>query len=229
MPIDYEVHLYRRMKNLKQKDLEVASYIEEFHKLSLRSGHREDEKENVAKYLNVLKFNIQDETSPMNPKIVDKLFQMDLRVEDKLRRKGEKHGRGRGGKNFRGRGNLGGRGQPQKPQGESSQQEQSRDSGSRGGFRRRRPNGRGRFGGLGRGPSLVIGRCFNCNQVGHTASKCPKKTSNCHGGERRNQLIQENDCQSVNFPIGSAAPTHDGEILMMRRTKLKVPRVKEPP
>ncbi|XP_059076362.1 uncharacterized protein LOC131875738 [Cryptomeria japonica] len=112
-----EKKLYRRMQNFKQKDLDVASYTEEFHKLSLRLGHREEGKEKVAKYLNGLKFNIQDEISSMTPKIVDECFQMDLRVEDKLKRKGEQYGMGRGGKNSRGKGNFGGRGQSQKPQG----------------------------------------------------------------------------------------------------------------
>lgn len=145
-----------------------------------------------------------------------------------MKRKGDQHSRGRGGKNFKGKGNFGGRGQSQKPQGESNQLEKSGDLGSRGGFRGRRPNGRGRFGGPGRGPNVFTGRCFNCNQVGNIMSKCPEKASISHGGERRNQLIQEEDYQSFNNLINNVDPIH-GENLMKRRTLLKMPQENEPP
>ena len=44
----------------------VKDYIEEFYKLTIRSGHRELSKEKVAQYINGLRFNIQDEVGMLN-------------------------------------------------------------------------------------------------------------------------------------------------------------------
>lgn len=43
MPIDYEVQIYKKLQNLRQRDLDVNAYIEEFHKLGLRSKRQEQE------------------------------------------------------------------------------------------------------------------------------------------------------------------------------------------
>ena len=48
IPTDYELELFKRLQNLKQKDLSVKDYTEEFYKLTIRSGHRESSKEKVA-------------------------------------------------------------------------------------------------------------------------------------------------------------------------------------
>ena len=58
IPSDYELELFKRLHNLKQKDMTVKDYIEEFYKLTIRSGHRELSKEKVAWYINGLRFNI---------------------------------------------------------------------------------------------------------------------------------------------------------------------------
>ncbi|GLJ41300.1 hypothetical protein SUGI_0854920 [Cryptomeria japonica] len=41
LPVDCVVQTFRKLHNLKQKDMDVMSYTEEFHKLTLRSGHHE--------------------------------------------------------------------------------------------------------------------------------------------------------------------------------------------
>ncbi|XP_059068892.1 uncharacterized protein LOC131859313 [Cryptomeria japonica] len=120
MPTDYETQIIKRFDNLKQKDLDVESYTEEFHKLIFKANHHEDEKEKVARYLNGLKFSIQDEMSMVIPRTVDECFQMALRAEEKLRRRGDQNYRGKGGRNNRGRRNFGGRNQFQKSNGETS-------------------------------------------------------------------------------------------------------------
>ena len=43
VPKGFEVTLHQKLQNLKQKDLDVSTYIEEFHKLSLRSSLVETE------------------------------------------------------------------------------------------------------------------------------------------------------------------------------------------
>lgn len=97
------------------------------------------------------------------PKTLDEYFQLALRAEEKLRRKGEHNNKGRRGNNFKGKGNFGGR--TQFPKGnELNHKEKGGDFGSKGGgYRGKKPNGRGMFGGSRRGPSVFTGRCYNCN------------------------------------------------------------------
>ncbi|XP_057818140.2 uncharacterized protein LOC131031119 [Cryptomeria japonica] len=233
LPCDFEVQMFKKIQNFRQRELDVSSYTEEFHRLSLRSRKHEDESEKLARYINGLRQNIQDEISVLAPDIVHKCFQLALRIEDKIRRRGEQNQKSRGGKKFRGRGSFGRGGGPPK-NGESNIQEgngetSGREGGFRGGFRGGRFNGRGKFGNQGRGPSVFTGKCYQCNQVGHTMSRCPEKTSSSHGGDRRTQLVQEEDSSSVSPPIGRAGPTLEGESLMLKRTLLKIPQHKEPP
>lgn len=109
LPSDYTIQTFRRLQNLKQKEMDVMAYTEEFHKLSIRAGHVEDEVEKVARYINVFRFNIQDELSPTTIRTVEECFQLEVRVEEKLKRRKEKQGRGRG-RSFRGRRIFEGRG-----------------------------------------------------------------------------------------------------------------------
>ena len=99
---------------------------------------------------------------------------MDLKFEEKHKRKGDTSSRGRGNNN-RGRGRFHGRGSFNKSQEESSGSNVDGESTNKGTFRGRRPNGRGRS--SGRGPSVFMRKCFICNQVGHQSFRCPKKTS----------------------------------------------------
>jgi hypothetical protein len=61
IPRDYQITLFRRMQNLRQKLMIVKEYIEEFYKLNIRKGHRESDDEKVARYMNGLRYDIQDE------------------------------------------------------------------------------------------------------------------------------------------------------------------------
>ena len=40
IPADYELELFKRLQNLKQKDMTMKDYIEEFYKLTIRSGQK---------------------------------------------------------------------------------------------------------------------------------------------------------------------------------------------
>lgn len=55
--------MYKKLQNLRQRELDVNSYTKEFPKLSLRSKKHEEEVEKVARYLNGLRKNIQDHGS----------------------------------------------------------------------------------------------------------------------------------------------------------------------
>jgi hypothetical protein len=65
MPRDYQITLFQRMKNLRQKMMSVKEYTEEFYKINIRVGHRESDDEKVARYMNGLRYDIQDEIRMM--------------------------------------------------------------------------------------------------------------------------------------------------------------------
>jgi hypothetical protein len=58
IPRDYQISLFRRMQNLRQKLMMVKEYKEEFYRLNIRAGHRESDDEKVARYLNGLRYDI---------------------------------------------------------------------------------------------------------------------------------------------------------------------------
>jgi hypothetical protein len=73
----------------------VKEYTEEFYKINIRAGHRESDDEKVARYMNGLRYDIQDEMSMMSPCNVEDAYQMALKAEEKLSRKQGQRGRGR--------------------------------------------------------------------------------------------------------------------------------------
>ena len=62
----------------------VREYIEEFYKINLRVGYIKDTAEKVAKYLNGLRYDIQDELSLVNPMGINEAYQYALRVEERI-------------------------------------------------------------------------------------------------------------------------------------------------
>jgi hypothetical protein len=95
IPRDYQITLFRRMQNLRQKLMTVKEYTEEFYRLNIRAGHRESDDEKVARYLNGLRYDIQDELSMLTIRTVEDAYQMALKAEEKLSRKQGQRGRGR--------------------------------------------------------------------------------------------------------------------------------------
>ena len=65
----------------------IKEYTEEFYKLSIRSSHVEDDLEKVARYINGLRYEIQDEISLLNLKTIEDAYQAALRAEEKMLRK----------------------------------------------------------------------------------------------------------------------------------------------
>ena len=80
---------------MRQKLMTVKEYTQEFYRLNIREGHRESDDENVARYLNGLRYDIQDELSMVTIRTVEDSYQVDLKVEEKLSRKQGQRGRGR--------------------------------------------------------------------------------------------------------------------------------------
>lgn len=77
------------------------------------------ETQRLARYMNGLKYNIQDELSLFCPQSVHQCYQMATKIEDKQKRRGEQNNRGRGN-NFRVRGRFPGRGPSPRQQGDSN-------------------------------------------------------------------------------------------------------------
>jgi hypothetical protein len=63
--------------------------------LNIREGHRESDDEKVARYLNGLRYEIQDEISMMTIKNVEDSYQMASKAEVKLARKQGQRGQGK--------------------------------------------------------------------------------------------------------------------------------------
>jgi hypothetical protein len=87
IPKDYQITLFRRMKKLRQKMMSVKEYTKEFYKINIREGHWESDDEKVARYMNGLRYDIQDEMSMMIIRNVEDSYQIALRVEEKLSQK----------------------------------------------------------------------------------------------------------------------------------------------
>ena len=60
LPMDYSQTLFRRFQNLKQNLSSVQDYTDEFYKLSMHIQHQKNNEQMDARYVNGLKFSIQD-------------------------------------------------------------------------------------------------------------------------------------------------------------------------
>ena len=87
LPKDYQLILFRKMQNLKQKMMTTREFTEEFYKVNIRSSHIEDTPKRVSRYVNRLRFDIQDELSLMSLIYMEEDYQVALKVEDKFMRK----------------------------------------------------------------------------------------------------------------------------------------------
>ena len=228
LPEDYEIQLHKKRQSLKQKDLDVAAYTEEFHKLCLRSRVQEEEAVKVARYTGGLRANIQEEISLWAPTTVHKCFQLALKVEERNKKRQESNsnrGRGRG---FH-RGGYKGRDNETKTQEDSKPVEQNHHNNNhRGGYQRGRNSyngGRGRHSYGGRGSHFATMKCYNCGNLGHPAYRCPDKPSSSQG-ERRNNYVQEDQVSCHNQEVN--LDSEKGENLMFRRILLKEPSKEEP-
>ena len=65
----------------------VKEYTEEFYRLNIRIGQRERDEEKVSRYINGLRYEIQDELSMMSVRTVEDAYQFTLKEEEKLARK----------------------------------------------------------------------------------------------------------------------------------------------
>jgi hypothetical protein len=182
----------------------VKEYTEEFYRLNIRAGHRESDDEKVARYLNGLRYDIQDELSMVTIRTVEDAYQMALKAEEKLSRKQGQRGRGRS----QPRGKAVAQEKFQKPK-EEWKKPQSKVE--RGGTSQRGPyvekrgkhneqrgdyadaNTFPRTRGRGRGRGGVI-TCFTCGKNGHRSFECPEKKKDI--GEAHIAEAQKHDAET---------------------------------
>jgi hypothetical protein len=58
IPKDYQINLFRKLQNLRQKGMTMKEYTKDFYKLNIRAGHREKDDENFARYINGLRYEM---------------------------------------------------------------------------------------------------------------------------------------------------------------------------
>jgi hypothetical protein len=215
IPKDYQITLFRRMQNLRQKLMTVKEYTEEFYKINIRTGHRESDDEKVARYMNGLRYDIQDEMSMMSLQNVEDAYQMALKAEEKLSQKQGQRGRGKSqaqGKTIAQDRTQKSKEEWKKPQtqterGGSSQRGQYADRNT---FPRTRGRGRGRGGEI---------KFFTCGKNGHKSYECPDRKK--EGGETHIAKAQGWNVE--------AEDAEGGRSLMMRKVLLKLEKEAEHP
>jgi hypothetical protein len=65
----------------------VKDYTDEFYRLNIRDGQKENDDEKTATYINGLRYEIQEEISMMFVSKVEDSYQASLKDEEKLARK----------------------------------------------------------------------------------------------------------------------------------------------
>ena len=80
LPKDYQLSLFDKMHNLKQKQMTIKEYIEEFYKENIREGYVEDNPNKVVGDINGLIFDIQDEMNLLSPNYVEDVYQFSLKA-----------------------------------------------------------------------------------------------------------------------------------------------------
>jgi len=86
LPRDYPLNIFLEMQNLKHKFMSIKEYTEELYKLNIRFGHLETDEEKLARKVNGLKFEIEDELNILSLKMVEEAYKIALKVEEKLAR-----------------------------------------------------------------------------------------------------------------------------------------------
>eukprot|EP00253_Pinus_taeda_P016668 PITA_16668 len=210
LPKDYQVELYRRVHNLRQKGMIVQEYTKEFYHVNLRAGYTEDTPEKTTRYVNGLRMEVLDEISILSPQSVEEAFQSAVKVEEKInRRKNNRRGRGNG----RGRGQPYGSGRTATNNEEGSTSRASvttkKGESTRGG----RAYQQGRGNGRGRGTNV---QCYGCHMWGHKSIECPEAE---HAGQRGTLVAQPEEDEAQPWEVENMAET--GEALILNKLLLK--------
>jgi len=56
IPKDYQINLFMKLYNMRQKGMTVKEYTEDFYRLNIRTGQRERDYEKVTRDINGLRY-----------------------------------------------------------------------------------------------------------------------------------------------------------------------------
>jgi hypothetical protein len=182
IPNDYHLNLFIKLQNLRQKGLSVKEYTEEFYKLNIRAGHRENDEEKIDRYINGLRYEIHDDIIVMKMRNIEDSYQVALKEEEKLARTKIQQNRGKSPN--RGRGTI--KEKFQKSRGEAGRYSSQKERGgsSRGGH----------YGGINyfpRGRGRGIGgevKCYSHGKTWHMSWECLEKQN---AGGREAHIYEE--------------------------------------
>jgi hypothetical protein len=87
IPKYYKINLFRKLQNPRQKILSVKEYTEEFYRLNTRARQKENDDEKKSRYINGLRYKIQEDINMMFVGTIEDAYQVALKVEEKLARK----------------------------------------------------------------------------------------------------------------------------------------------
>jgi hypothetical protein len=205
IPKDYQINMSRRLQNLRHKSLSMKEYTEEVYRLNIRAGQKENEDEKTSRYINGLRYEIQEEINMISVNKVKDSYQAALKDEEKLAKKQSQ--RNRGGNSSRGKGTN--KEKFQKPKHEAGKQHSHPEKGGSskegqpgGGISFSRRRGRDRGGEV---------RCYTCGKPGQKSWECPERKKEgggeAHISEAQNHVEVE--------------ATEGGKNLMMRKVLLK--------
>jgi hypothetical protein len=156
----------------------VKEYTEEFYRLNIRVGKKENEDEKTIRYINGLRYEIQEAINMMSVSIFKDSYQASLKDEEKLARK--KSQRSKGGNSNRGK-----RTTREKFHKQKHEYDKQHSQHEKGGSYKYEQHGGRRYFSRGRGRGRARGgivRCYTCGKKGHKSWECPKR-KNEGGGE----------------------------------------------
>ena len=80
LPINYMTSLFKKLQNLRQNELTVKEFTEEFYRLSIRSGQINGGEDVVARYVHGLKYAIKDEFILLRFRTIEEAYQLALKA-----------------------------------------------------------------------------------------------------------------------------------------------------
>ena len=82
LPKDYQLSLYRKTQNLRQRLLIVKEYMEEIYKVNIREGYTKEISENTSRYINGVILVIQYEINMLSLSTIEEAYQCALKGEE---------------------------------------------------------------------------------------------------------------------------------------------------
>ena len=83
LPLNYAQIIFHRFQKLKKNLSTLEELTNEFYQLSILVDHQEIDEKLVARYVNCLKFSIEDELSMLRICNVEEAYKLALKVKEK--------------------------------------------------------------------------------------------------------------------------------------------------